>query len=81
MIEMDPETVPREMKKEGTDWVTMYNPKVRRTLDVELVHTLQHDRCVAASPLPTREKWIDSGPQRGLLRSLLPRRQDSRHGL
>ena len=43
---MDPDTAPRNLKKEGTDWVTVFNPKVPRALDVELVHTLQHERCV-----------------------------------
>lgn len=42
--EMNPETIPKELKKEGGDWITMYNPKVKKTLDVELVHTLVHDR-------------------------------------
>ena len=42
--EMNPETIPKELKKEGSDWITMYNPKVKKTLDVELVHTLMHDR-------------------------------------
>ena len=42
--EMTPDTLPKENKKEGSDWVTMYNPKVKKTLDVELVHTLMHDR-------------------------------------
>jgi hypothetical protein len=37
----------KEVKKEGgADWMTLYNPKVKRTLDVELVHTLIHDRSV-----------------------------------
>lgn len=39
----DPGTAPKELKKEGPDWVTMFNPNVKRTLDVGLVHTLVHD--------------------------------------
>jgi glucose repression regulatory protein TUP1 len=43
----------KEAKKEGgPDWMTMYNPKVKRTLDVELVHTLIHDRCVLLERFP-----------------------------
>lgn len=42
-----------EIKKEGSDWVAVYNPKVKPALDVNLVHTLVHDSvvcCVCFSP-------------------------------
>lgn len=39
----DPETAPKDLKKEGSDWMTMFNPNVKRVLDVGLVHTLVHD--------------------------------------
>lgn len=39
----DPESVTRDLKKEGSDWITMFNPNVKRVLDVGLVHTLVHD--------------------------------------
>ncbi|KAK4053240.1 general transcription repressor [Microbotryomycetes sp. JL221] len=39
----DPETVTRDLKKEGSDWMTMFNPNVKRVLDVGLVHTLVHE--------------------------------------
>lgn len=45
--EFDPENVTRDLKKEGSDWMTMYNPNVKRVLDVGLVHTLVHDSCVS----------------------------------
>lgn len=41
--EFDPESIPRDLKKEGSDWMTMFNPNVKRVLDVGLVHTLVHD--------------------------------------
>ncbi|KAK4048016.1 general transcription repressor [Microbotryomycetes sp. JL201] len=49
----DPETVTRDLKKEGSDWMTMFNPNVKRVLDVGLVHTLVHESvvcCVRFSP-------------------------------
>ncbi|GAA5916725.1 hypothetical protein JCM6882_005789 [Rhodosporidiobolus microsporus] len=49
----DPETAPKDLKKEGSDWMTMFNPNVKRVLDVGLVHTLVHDSvvcCVRFSP-------------------------------
>ena len=42
----DPETAPKDLKKEGSDWMTMFNPNVKRVLDVGLVHTLVHDSFV-----------------------------------
>jgi len=42
----DPETAPKDLKKEGSDWMTMFNPNVKRVLDVGLVHTLVHDSYV-----------------------------------
>ncbi|WFD32340.1 general transcription repressor [Malassezia sp. CBS 17886] len=42
-----------EIKKEGSDWVAIYNPKVKPALDVNLVHTFTHDSvvcCVRFSP-------------------------------
>ena len=35
-----------EFIKEGDDWFAAFNPKVKRVLDVILVHTLMHERCV-----------------------------------
>jgi glucose repression regulatory protein TUP1 len=39
--------VPPELKKEGSDWFAIFNPKVKRVLDVSLVHTLMHERYVS----------------------------------
>lgn len=41
--------LPPEYKKEGQDWFAMYNPKVKRTLEVDLMHTLMHERFVLSS--------------------------------
>lgn len=45
--DMDPANVPPDMKKDGSDWFAVFNPKVKRVLDVSLVHTLMHERYVA----------------------------------
>jgi glucose repression regulatory protein TUP1 len=42
--DLDPLKLPAELKKEGSDWFAVFNPKVPRTLDVGLVHTLNHER-------------------------------------
>lgn len=53
---LDPHTVPPELKKEGSDWFAIFNPSPGvgkdgagpggRRLDVDLVHTLMHERSV-----------------------------------
>jgi len=40
-------TVPDEYKKEGSDWYAVFNPKVKRVLDIRLVHKLMHERCIS----------------------------------
>jgi general transcriptional corepressor TUP1 len=42
--DLDPLSVPPELKKEGSDWFAIFNPKIKRALDVNLVHTLNHER-------------------------------------
>jgi len=46
--DLDIHNVPPDMKKEGSDWFAVFNPnpKVKRVLDVSLVHTLMHERFV-----------------------------------
>ncbi|PPQ66497.1 hypothetical protein CVT26_011185 [Gymnopilus dilepis] len=41
--DLDLNSVPSDMKKEGSDWFAVFNPQVKRELDVNLVHTLTHD--------------------------------------
>lgn len=36
------DTVPSEFKKEGGDWHVVYNPKVKKALDINLVHAFKH---------------------------------------
>jgi glucose repression regulatory protein TUP1 len=50
LSDLDPDTVPRELKKEGSDWFALWSPKVKKQLDVNLVHTLAHERCVSLQP-------------------------------
>ncbi len=36
--------VPPELKKVGSDWFAVFNPKAKRQLDVNLVYTWSHER-------------------------------------
>ena len=53
--DINPETLPPDLKKEGPDWFAIFNPKVKRVLDVNLTNTLNHERHV---PLPTKSTSI-----------------------
>lgn len=44
--DLDPHTVPPEFKKEGSDWFAVFNPNCKKRLDVNLTHTLMHERRV-----------------------------------
>lgn len=54
-LSMDPHSVPPELKKEGPDWFAIFTQaggegrdgQKKRALDVQLVHTLMHERWVA----------------------------------
>jgi len=45
-VDFDINSVPPKHKKEGTDWFAIFNPRVTRQLEVSLVHTLMHERCI-----------------------------------
>jgi len=46
LSELDIETIPREHKKEGQGWSVLWNPKSKKQLDINPVHTLVHERWV-----------------------------------
>lgn len=53
-LSLDPHTVPPELKKEGSDWFAVFNAAAnkdgKKKLDVDLVHTLTHERYAVCSP-------------------------------
>ena len=42
----DMNALPRDLRKEGEGWFAVFNPNVNRVLDINLVHTFSHERCV-----------------------------------
>ena len=46
LADLDPEQIPLSHKREGQDWFAIFNPAIRRQLDVELVHNLPHNSVV-----------------------------------
>ena len=41
------EDVSPEFVTQGPGWYALFNPGLERSLDVTLVHSLEHDRCVS----------------------------------
>ncbi|KAI9790347.1 MAG: general transcription repressor [Peltula sp. TS41687] len=64
LADLRPERVPAHQKKEGGDWYAVFNPQVQRALDVDLVHTLQHDSVVCCVRFSLDGKYVATGCNR-----------------
>jgi glucose repression regulatory protein TUP1 len=64
--DLDIHSVPPDMKKEGSDWFAVFNPnpKVKRVLDVNLVHTLMHESVVCCVRFSADGKFLATGCNR-----------------
>ncbi|KAF7317099.1 Chromatin associated protein [Mycena chlorophos] len=56
--------IPSEFKKEGSDWFVLYNPKVKRTLDVSLIHSFLHETVVCCIQFSNDGKYLATGCNR-----------------
>ncbi|KAI8098462.1 WD40-repeat-containing domain protein [Halteromyces radiatus] len=59
--EMDPETIPANMKVEGPDWFALFNPKVQRYLKVDLLHTFDHGSVVCCVKFSADGRYLAAG--------------------
>ncbi|KAJ7019869.1 chromatin associated protein [Mycena alexandri] len=57
-------TIHPDWKKEGSDWFVIYNPKVKRTLDVSLIHTFIHETVVCCIQFSGDGKYLATGCNR-----------------
>ncbi|KAI6043969.1 WD40-repeat-containing domain protein [Pisolithus marmoratus] len=62
--DLDPHNIPPEFKKEGADWFAVFNRKVKRVLDVSLVHTLMHESVVCCVRFSADGKYLATGCNR-----------------
>ncbi|KAI8339360.1 WD40-repeat-containing domain protein [Chlamydoabsidia padenii] len=64
LVDIDPEGVPANMKIEGDDWFALFNPKVKRYLTVDLVHTLEHSSVVCCVKFSQDGRYMATGCNR-----------------
>lgn len=53
-----------EQKREGNDWFAIFNPRIPRVLDVDLVHTLSHDSVVCCVRFSHDGRYVATGCNR-----------------
>lgn len=64
LAELDLEQLPAHCKKVEADWFAIFNPAIPRTLDVDLVHTLQHESVVCCVRFSADGKYVATGCNR-----------------
>lgn len=64
LSELDLEHLPDHQKKVAEDWFAIFNPQVPRVLDVDLLHTLQHDSVVCCVRFSHDGKFVATGCNR-----------------
>jgi glucose repression regulatory protein TUP1 len=58
---VDPETITPTFKHEGPDWIAWFNPKIPRTLDVNLSQDLEHPSVVCCVKYSADGKYLATG--------------------
>lgn len=64
LSDLDPERMPPHSKKMKDDWWVIFNQAVPRVLDVDLVHTLQHESVVCCVRFSADGKYVATGCNR-----------------
>lgn len=64
LAELDLERLPEHQKKVESDWFAIFNPEVPRVLDVDLLHTLQHESVVCCVRFSHDGKYVATGCNR-----------------
>ncbi|SZF01699.1 unnamed protein product [Blumeria hordei] len=64
LADLELERLPAHQKKVEQDWFAIFNPEVPRILDVDLVHTLQHESVVCCVRFSHDGKYVATGCNR-----------------
>lgn len=64
LAELNPDEMRSDQKREGQDWYAVFNPNIRRSLDIDLVNTLAHDSVVCCVRFSQDGKYVATGCNR-----------------
>jgi len=64
LADLDPDRMRPDQKREGPDWFAIFNPRVQRVLDVDLVHNLPHESVVCCVRFSHDGKYVATGCNR-----------------
>ncbi|KAL9026631.1 MAG: hypothetical protein Q9196_004725, partial [Gyalolechia fulgens] len=64
LADLELESLRPEQKREGNDWFAIFNPRIPRVLDVDLVHTLSHDSVVCCVRFSYDGRYVATGCNR-----------------
>lgn len=64
LADLTPDQVPPHQKREGDDWYAIFNPRVQRVLDVELMHNLTHESVVCCVRFSHDGRFVATGCNR-----------------
>ncbi|CAK3940225.1 Transcriptional repressor rco-1 [Lecanosticta acicola] len=64
LSEYEPDKLPPHLKRQGDDWHAVFNPNVRRRLDVDLVHNLAHQSVVCCVRFSHDGRFVATGCNR-----------------
>ncbi|KAF2637810.1 WD40 repeat-like protein [Massarina eburnea CBS 473.64] len=64
LADLDVDQLPDNLKKDGTDWFAVFNPRTRRVLDVDLIHNLPHQSVVCCVRFSLDGRFVATGCNR-----------------
>ena len=64
LADLNPDEMRADQKREGPDWYAVFNPNIRRILDIDLVTTLTHDSVVCCVRFSHDGKYVATGCNR-----------------
>ena len=64
LADLDPDRLGPHQKREGDDWFAVFNPRVPRLLDVNLVHNLVHESVVCCVRFSQDGRYVATGCNR-----------------
>lgn len=61
LADLNPDLLAPHQKREGDDWFAVFNPRVTRLLDVNLLHNLPHESVVCCVKFSHDGRYVATG--------------------